>query len=111
MLSHRVGPPQYKENSAKHKGYREVIRDNQIIPRVGLGTGRCVGQTPTVGHVIEPSLAVQVIHYHKIGALHYAMTDRLKTFGFSWIEIVDEDPGRSAAGAVARAGFDHMVSG
>ena len=35
---------------------------------------------------------------------------RLKAFGFSQIEVIDEDLGRSAAGAVTRAGFDRMVA-
>ena len=52
----------------------------------------------------------QVMHNRESGTLQYAMTGRLKTFGFSQIEIVDEDLGRSAAGAVAPAGFDRMVA-
>ena len=52
----------------------------------------------------------QVMHNRESGALQYAMTGRLKAFGFSQIEVVDEDLGRSAAGAVARAGFERMVA-
>lgn len=43
-------------------------------------------------------------------ALQYAMRDRLAALGWSHIETVDDDLGRSAAGGVARAGFDRMVA-
>src|SRR3954462_7735551 len=38
------------------------------------------------------------------------MRDRLAGLGWSEIEIVDVDLGRSAAGGVARAGFERMVA-
>src|ERR1700690_4029320 len=38
------------------------------------------------------------------------MRDRLTALGWSRIEVVDQDLGRSAAGGVARAGFDRMVA-
>src|SRR5687767_2866344 len=38
------------------------------------------------------------------------MKDRLRALGWSEVEIVDEDLGRSAAGTVARAGFERMVA-
>src|SRR4051812_38299612 len=38
------------------------------------------------------------------------MRDRLAQLGWSAIEIVDEDLGRSAAGGTARAGFERMVA-
>ena len=59
---------------------------------------------------VRQSSPHQVMHNRESGALQYAMTDRQKALGFSQIEVVDEDLGRSAAGAVARAGFDHMVA-
>lgn len=43
-------------------------------------------------------------------ALQYAMRDRLIALGWSHIETVDDDLGRSAAGAVTRAGFDRTVA-
>jgi len=42
--------------------------------------------------------------------LQYAMRDRLIALGWSEIETVDDDLGRSAAGGVARAGFERMVA-
>ncbi|MDP9813556.1 hypothetical protein J2W42_006430 [Rhizobium tibeticum] len=38
------------------------------------------------------------------------MRDRLTALGWSRIETVDDDLGRSAAGGVTRAGFDRMVA-
>ena len=38
------------------------------------------------------------------------MRDRLTALGWSEIEVIDEDLGRSAAGGVRRAGFGRMVA-
>ena len=43
-------------------------------------------------------------------ALQYAMRDRLTALGWSEIEVIDDDLGRSAAGGVQRAGFERMVA-
>src|SRR5262249_43672863 len=42
--------------------------------------------------------------------LQYAMRDRLAALGWSEIEVIDDDLGRSAAGGVQRAGFERMVA-
>jgi DNA invertase Pin-like site-specific DNA recombinase len=42
--------------------------------------------------------------------LQYAMQKRLQQLGWREIEVVDEDLGRSAAGLVARSGFERMVA-
>jgi hypothetical protein len=42
--------------------------------------------------------------------LQYAMRERLMTLGFTDIEVIDDDLGRSAAGSVQRAGFERMVA-
>lgn len=44
------------------------------------------------------------------GERPYAMRERLATLGWSCIETIDDDLGRSAAGGVTRAGFDRMVA-
>lgn len=59
---------------------------------------------------VRQSSAHQVLHNRESGALQYAMRDRLTTLGWSCIETIDDDLGRSAAGGVARAGFDRMVA-
>lgn len=55
---------------------------------------------------VRQSSAHQVLHNRESSALQYAMRDRLAALGWSHIETVDDDLGRSAAGGVARAGFD-----
>src|ERR1700704_4721804 len=52
--------------------------------------------------------AHQVLHNRESGALQYAMRDRLTALGFTEIEVIDEDLGRSAAGSVQRSGFERM---
>ena len=52
---------------------------------------------------IRQSSTYQVLHTAKV-ALQYAMRDRLKELGWSQIQTVDEDLGRSAAGGLTRAG-------
>ena len=59
---------------------------------------------------VRQSSAHQVLHNRESGALQYAMRDRLTALGWSEIEVIDEDLGRSAAGGVQRAGFERMVA-
>lgn len=59
---------------------------------------------------VRQSSAHQVLHNRESSALQYAMRDRLTTLGWSEIEVIDDDLGRSAAGGVQRAGFERMVA-
>jgi DNA invertase Pin-like site-specific DNA recombinase len=59
---------------------------------------------------VRQSSAHQVVHNRESSALQYAMRDRLITLGWSDIEVIDDDLGRSAAGGVQRAGFERMVA-
>src|ERR1700751_2252982 len=59
---------------------------------------------------VRQSSAHQVLHNRESSALQYAMRDRLTALGWSEIEIIDDDLGRSAAGAVQREGFERMVA-
>ncbi|KXF74667.1 DNA recombinase [Paramesorhizobium deserti] len=59
---------------------------------------------------VRQSSAHQVLHNRESGALQYAMHGRLTALGWSRIETIDDDLGRSAAGGVTRAGFDRMVA-
>src|SRR6266542_3504819 len=54
---------------------------------------------------VRQSSAHQVLHNRESSALQYAMRDRLTALGWSEIEVIDDDLGRSAAGGVQRAGF------
>src|SRR3954452_20113040 len=49
---------------------------------------------------VRQSSAHQVLHNRESIALQYAMRDRLTVLGWSQIEVIDEDLGRSAAGSV-----------
>jgi DNA invertase Pin-like site-specific DNA recombinase len=59
---------------------------------------------------VRQSSTHQVLHNRESSALQYAMRDRLAALGWSEIETVDDDLGRSAAGSVTRVGFDRMVA-
>ena len=59
---------------------------------------------------VRQSSAHQVLHNRESSALQYAMRDRLTALGWSAIEVIDDDLGRSAAGGVRRAGFERMVA-
>jgi len=58
---------------------------------------------------VRQSSAHQVLHNRESSALQYAMRDRLTALGWSEIDVIDDDLGRSAAGGVQRAGFERMV--
>lgn len=59
---------------------------------------------------VRQSSAYQVQHNQESQQLQYAMAQRLRQLGWQTIEVIDEDLGRSAAGTVARAGFERMVA-
>ena len=59
---------------------------------------------------VRQSSAYQVNHNLESQRLQYAMQDRLQQLGWREVDVVDEDLGRSAAGTVARAGFERMVA-
>jgi hypothetical protein len=58
---------------------------------------------------VRQSPSHQVLHNRESRALQYAMRERLVALGWSEIEIIDDNLGRSAAGSVLRAGFERMV--
>jgi DNA invertase Pin-like site-specific DNA recombinase len=59
---------------------------------------------------VRQSSPYQVIHNLESQKLQYAMEERLRHLGWHEIEVVDEDLGRSAVGAVTRVGFERMVA-
>ena len=59
---------------------------------------------------VRQSSAHQVLHNRESSALQYAMRDRLAALGWSQIEVIDDDLGRSAAGGTQRSGFERMVA-
>ncbi len=59
---------------------------------------------------VRQSSPHQVMHNQESRRLQYAMKDRLRQLGWNEIDVIDDDLGRSAAGAVTRAGFERMVA-
>jgi DNA invertase Pin-like site-specific DNA recombinase len=59
---------------------------------------------------VRQSSAHQVMHNQESRFLQYAMRERLHELGWGEIEVIDDDLGRSATGAVSRAGFQRMVA-
>ena len=59
---------------------------------------------------VRQSTAYQVDNNIESQKLQYAMEAHLRALGWSQVEIVDEDLGRSAGGTVARSGFERMVA-
>ena len=60
---------------------------------------------------VRQSSSYQVDHNHESRLLQYAVQERLRDFGWRDVDVIDEDLGRSASGAVERSGFDRMVGG
>lgn len=59
---------------------------------------------------IRQSSPGQVLQNQESQRLQYAMEQRLRQLGWTDVEIIDEDLGRSAAGLTTRAGFERMVA-
>ena len=59
---------------------------------------------------VRQSSAHQVLHNRESSALQYTARDWLTPLGWSEIEVIDDDLGRSSAGGVQRAGFEQMVA-
>lgn len=59
---------------------------------------------------VRQSSAFQVAHNQESQKLQYAMQTRLRDLGFTDVEVIDEDLGRSAAGTQTRRGFERMVA-
>jgi DNA invertase Pin-like site-specific DNA recombinase len=59
---------------------------------------------------VRQSSTQQILHDRESRVLQYAMRERRAALGWSEIEIIDDDLGRSAAGSVTRAGSERMVA-
>ena len=57
---------------------------------------------------IRQSTADQLLHNHESRRRQYALADRARQLGWTSVEIVDDDLGRSGGG-VARPGFDRLI--
>ena len=59
---------------------------------------------------VRQSSVHQVSHNQESSRLQYAMKERLQQLGWSDIETIDDDMGRSASGTAVREGFQRMVA-
>jgi len=59
---------------------------------------------------VRQSSPHQVAHNQESRRLQLAMKSRLEQLGWSEIEIIDEDQGRTASGSVTRSGFERLVA-
>src|SRR5207249_5549210 len=66
-------------------------------------------QRPAVVYVCQTT-PHQVCNNEESRRLQYAMKDRLHELGWSQIEIIDDDLGRTASGITHRPGFQRMVT-
>ena len=57
---------------------------------------------------IRQSTADQVLHNHESRRLQYGLADRARHLGWTEVEVVDDDLGRSGGG-VARPGFERLL--
>jgi DNA invertase Pin-like site-specific DNA recombinase len=57
---------------------------------------------------IRQSTADQLVHNHESRRRQYALADRARQLGWTAVEIVDDDLGRSGGG-IARPGFDRLI--
>lgn len=59
---------------------------------------------------VRQSSAYQVMNNLESQKLQYAMETHLRSLGWTEVEIIDEDLGRSAGGSITRTGFERMVT-
>ena len=59
---------------------------------------------------VRQSSAVQVARNTESKRLQYAMAKRVQKLGWSDVEVIDDDLGRSANGTVERSGFQRMIA-
>lgn len=59
---------------------------------------------------VRQSTAQQLVHHEESRRMQYAMRGRLQALGWRDVEVIDEDLGKSAAGAVDRSGFRRLVA-
>lgn len=59
---------------------------------------------------VRQSSHYQVANNTESQRMQYAMQGRLRELGWTEIEVIDEDLGKSAAGTAARSGFERLVT-
>src|SRR3954453_17671412 len=92
---------QHRRIAAETKSHRSCAMSEKIMPHH-------IGRKAIL--YVRQSSTFQVQNNLESQKLQYAMRDRLWSFGWCEIEVIDEDLGRSASGTVTRAGLERMVA-
>ena len=58
---------------------------------------------------VRQSTADQVLNNHESRRRQYALADRARALGWSAVEVIDDDLGRSGSG-IARPGFEKLLA-
>ena len=58
---------------------------------------------------VRQSTQEQLLHNHESRRRQYALADRARALGFSAVEVIDDDLGRSGGGGAARPGFERLL--
>lgn len=58
---------------------------------------------------IRQSTADQLLHNHESRRRQYGLADRARTLGWSTVEVIDDDLGRSGGG-ITRPGFERLIA-
>src|SRR5258708_29807810 len=58
---------------------------------------------------VRQSTSDQVLHNHESRRRQYGLTDRARALGWSAVEVIDDDLGRSGSG-IARPGFEKLLA-
>ena len=56
---------------------------------------------------VRQSSAAQVTHHLESQRRQFELVDLARSYGFGQVDVIDDDLGRSASGAVDRPGFEH----
>ena len=59
---------------------------------------------------VRQSSHYQVLHNEESRRLQYAMETRVKHLGWTHVEVIDEDLGKSASGSTIRLGFERLIA-
>lgn len=71
-------------------------------------TSRHIGRKAIL--YVRQSSVHQVLNNEESGRLQYGMEKRIRELGWTDVEVIDDDLGRTASGSAQRAGFERMVA-
>lgn len=109
------GQPGVELSPTRRRHLAALIEALMIEIAAALAPGRPAMTKITAEHLarsayvyIRQSTADQLLHNDESRRRQYALADRARRLGWTTVEIVDDDLGRSGGG-VARPGFDRLI--